>query len=168
MNALRRLILLALLLAGIGQLLILVFMVWASPFLGLSIGADIFDGQGGWLLFSLLLYPLLGWLFGSYTVLRWRRLPLSVLLQRLLITAAVSVMGVAVARWFINPKDSVWLVHRSVQFLWMLALTGWVLLVRLALRRGLLLPESPRLLLLAQQNEIHQVLAMWKRIPHHQ
>lgn len=168
MNGLRRLILLALLLDGIGQLLILVFMVWASPFLGLSIGADIFDGQGGWLLFSLLLYPLLGWLFGSYTVLRWRRLPLSVLLQRLLITAAVSVMGVAVARWFINPKDSVWLVHRSVQFLWMLALTGWVLLVRLALRRGLLLPDRPRLLLLAQQNEIHKVLAMWQRIPHHQ
>ena len=52
-------------------------------------------------MFSLLLYPLLGWLFGSYTVLHWRRLTLPVLLQRLVITAVVSVMVVAVARWLI-------------------------------------------------------------------
>ena len=64
----------------------------------------------GWLLFSLLLYPLLGWLFGSYTVLRWRRLTLAVLLQRLVITAAVSVIVVALARWLFNPVDAVWLV----------------------------------------------------------
>ena len=42
------------------------------------------------------------------------------------------------------------------------------LFVRLALRRGLLLPESPRLLLLAQQNEIPTVLAAWQRVPHRQ
>ena len=35
------------------------------------------EGQGLWLIFCLLLYPLLGWLFGSYTVLRWRRLSFS-------------------------------------------------------------------------------------------
>tara|TARA_B100001939_G_scaffold57790_1_gene46921 strand:- start:305 stop:1306 length:1002 start_codon:yes stop_codon:yes gene_type:complete len=52
--------------------------------------------------------------------------------------------------------------------MWMLALTGWALMVRLALRRGLLLPESPRLLLLAQQNEIPTVLTAWQRIPHRQ
>ena len=40
--------------------------------------------------------------------------------------------------------------------------------MRLALRRGLLLPESPRLLLLAQQNEIPTVLAAWQRVPHRQ
>ena len=168
MNDPRALILRALLLDGTGQLLILVLMLWVSPFLGWSIGGDTFDGQGGWLLFSLLLYPFWGWLFGSYTVLRWRRLTLSVLLQRLSITAAASVMVVAIARWFINPEDSVWLVHRSVQLLWMLALTGWAVMVRLGLRRGLLLPESPRLLLLAQQNEIHTVLTVWQRIPHRQ
>ena len=72
---------------------------------------------------------LLGWLFGSYTVLHWRRLALSILLQRLLITAAASVMVMAVVRWFINPSDSVWIVYRSVQLLWMLALASWVLLV---------------------------------------
>ena len=164
----RSLIIRALLLDGAGQLLILGFILWVPPLIGWSIGGSNLEGQGSWLLFSLLLYPFLGWLFGSYTVLRWRRLALPVLLQRLVITAVVSVMVVAVVRWLINPDDSVWLVYRSVQLLWMLALTGWALFVRLALRRGLLLPESPRLLLLAQQNEIPTVLAAWQRVPHRQ
>ena len=47
---------------------------------------EISIGSGSY--FALLLYPSLGWLFGSYTVLRWRRLALPVLLQRLLITAS--------------------------------------------------------------------------------
>tara|TARA_Y100001954_G_scaffold220173_1_gene255019 strand:- start:294 stop:1643 length:1350 start_codon:yes stop_codon:yes gene_type:complete len=164
----RSLIVRALLLDGAGQLLTLGFILWVPPLIGWQIGGSNLEGQGSWLLFSLLLYPFLGWLFGSYTVLRWRRLALPVLLQRLVITAAVSVMVVALARWLINPADSIWLVYRSVQFLWMLALTGWALLVRLALRRGLLLPESPRLLLLAQQNEIPTVLTAWQRVPHRQ
>ena len=70
------------------------------------------------------LYPFLGWLFGSYTVLRWRRLILPVLLQRLAITAAMSVIVVAVARWVINPGDAVWLVYRRVQLVWMLGPTS--------------------------------------------
>ena len=164
----RSLIIRALLLDAAGQLLILGFILLAPPLIGWSIGGSNLEGQLSWLLFSLLLYPFLGWLFGSYTVLRWRRLTLPVLMQRLGITAVVSVMVVAVVRWLINPDDSVWLVYRSVQLFWMLALTGWALLVRLALRRGLLLPESPRLLLLAQQNEIPTVLAAWQRVPHRQ
>ena len=164
----RTLILRAMLLDASGQLLTLGLILWVPNLFGYSIGSSSLDGQWGWLLFSFLLYPLLGWLFGSYTVLRWRRLTMLVLLQRLVITAVVSVMVVAVSRWLINPADSVWLVYRSVQMVWMLALTGWALLVRLALRRGLLLPESPRLLLLAQQNEISTVLMAWQRIPHRQ
>ena len=158
----------AFLLDAVGQLLILGLIFFLSPLLGLPMGGNNFEGQGEWLLFSFLLYPLLGWLFGSYTVLRWRRLTLLVLLQRLVITALVCVMVVAVARWLINPADTVWLVYRRVQLSWMLALTGWALLVRLALRRGLLIPDSPRLLLLAQQNEIPIVQAAWQRIPHSQ
>ena len=164
----RTLILRALLLDGVGQLLILGLILWVPNWLGFAIGGSSLAGQWGWLLFSLLLYPLLGWLFGSYTVLRWRRLTLPVLLQRLVITAVVSVMVVAVARWLINPADFVWLVYRRVQLLWMMALTVWALLVRLALRKGLLLSDVPRLLLLAHQNEIPAVLTSWQRIPHRQ
>ena len=164
----RTLILRALLLDGLGQLLMLGLILWAQALLGWTIGGSSLEGQGGWLLFSLLLYPSLGWLFGSYTVLRWRRLTLPVLLQRLLITAAVSVIVMAVARWLINPADAVWLVYRRVQLVWMVALTGWALLVRLALRRGLLLSDAPRLMLLAQQNDVHSVLTAWRRVPHRQ
>ena len=163
----RTLILLALLLDGLGQLLTLGLILWTPP-LGLAIGGSSLEGQGSWLLFSLLLYPSLGWLFGSYTVLRWRRLTLPALLQRLVITAVVSVIVMAVARWLINPPDAVWLVNRRVQLVWMVALTSWALLVRLALRRGLLLPDAPRLMLLAQQNEVHSVLTAWRRVPHRQ
>ena len=164
----RTLILRALLLDGLGQLLMLGLILWGQELLGWTIGGNSLEGQEGWLLFSLVLYPSLGWLFGSYTVLRWRRLTLPVLLQRLLITAAVSVIVMAVARWLINPADAVWLVYRRVQLLWMVALTGWALLVRLALRRGLLLSDAPRLMLLAQQNDVHSVLTAWRRVPHRQ
>ena len=163
----RTLLLRALLLDAIGQLGILGLILWIPPFIGVDIGGSSLQGQGPWLLFSLLLYPLLGWLFGSYTVLRWRRLELSLLLQRLLITASASLMVVAMARWLINPGDTVWLVYRRVQFIWMSALTCWAFGVRLALRRGgLLIPDTPRLLLLAQPDEIQAVLTAWKRVTH--
>ena len=164
----RTLILRATLLESSGQLLILGLIIGVSNVLGWPFGGSSLAGQWGWLLFSLLLYPLLGWLFGSYTVLRWRRLTMSVLLQRLVITAVVSVMVVAITRWFLNPADSVWLVYRRVQLLWTLMLTGWSLLIRLALRRGLLLHNTPRLLLLAQQNEINAILTAWQRVSHRQ
>ena len=164
----RALILRAVLLDGAGQLLILCFIFWSPVLFGWTIGGSSLEGQGGWLLFSLLLYPLLGWLFGSYTVLRWRRLTLPVLLQRLLLTASVTVMVVAVTRWLINPADAVWLVHRRVQLIWMTALTAWALLVRLALRHGLLLSDPPRLLLLSHRKDIDSVLKSWRRVPHRQ
>ena len=109
----RTLLLTALLLDWLGQLLI--FAVIA-----LSHGLEVspsgltpqLEGQWPWLIFCLLLYPLLGWLFGSYTVLRWRRLSFSVLLQRLLITASATLIVVAIARWLVNPSEQVWLVYR--------------------------------------------------------
>ena len=164
----RTLIVRAVMLDGLGQLLILGLILWLPSVFDWTIGGSSLAGQWGWLIFSMLLYPLLGWLFGSYTVLSWQRVSLPVLLQRLLITAAVSVMVVAIARWLINPSDAVWLVYRRVQLLWMTALTGWVLMVRLALRRGLLLPDAPCLLLLAKRDEIQTVLTAWRRIPHRQ
>ena len=162
----RTLLVRALLLDALGQLLSLGLIIWLPSALGFAIGGSNLEGQGGWLLFSLVLYPLLGWLFGSYTVLRWRRLDLQTLLQRLLITAVVSLMVVAMVRWLVNPGQAVWLVYRRVQFVWMAAITVWAFLVRLALRRGLLLPDAPRLLLLAQRDEIHTVLTAWRRVPH--
>ena len=106
----RSLLLRALLLDSCGQLLVFASISASALTPGLPLGAGTLQGQGPWLVFLLILYPLLGWLFGSYTVLRWRRLPSRILLQRLLITAVVTMIAVAVARWLINPSDQVWLV----------------------------------------------------------
>ena len=160
----RTLLLTALLLDWLGQLLI--FAVIA-----LSHGLEVsprgltpqLEGQWLWLIFCLLLYPLLGWLFGSYTVLRWR-LFFPVLLQRLLITATVTLMVVAIARWLVNPSEEVWLVYRRVQVVWLGALAAWSLLMRIALRRGLLLPDAPRLMLLASDEEMAVMLQAWARV----
>ena len=164
----RTLLLRALVFDWIGQLLILSLLILLPPLVGLrNADFDLFS-HGGWLLFTLLLYPALGWLFGSYTVLRWRRLSMLVLLQRLLLTAVATLTVVAIVRWLINPGLEVWLVHRRVQFLWMTGISCWAFAVRLALRRGLLLPESPRLFLLAASDEVESVIWAWKRVPEHQ
>ena len=162
----RTLLLRALLLDWFGQLLILAGIICSSGWLAFPMaGPAPYEVHGLWLIFCLLLYPLLGWLFGSYTVLRWRRFAFPVLLQRLLITATVTVMTVAIARWLVNPSDEVWLVHRRVQVVWLSALTAWSLLMRIALRRGLLLPDAPRMLLLASSDEMAVIVQAWARVP---
>ena len=161
----RTLLLRALLLDWLGQLLIFAGIALTPGWLGFTTSrAPQLEGQGLWLVFCLLLYPLLGWLFGSYTVLRWRRLSLHVLVQRLLITATVTLMVVAIARWLVNPSEEVWLVYRRVQVVWLVSLTAWSLSMRLALRRGLLLPDAPRLMLLASEQEMADVLKAWARV----
>ena len=161
----RALLLHALLLDWLGQLVILAGIMCSSGWLALSTGGPPqHEVHGIWLIFCLLLYPLLGWLFGSYTVLRWRRLSFFVLVQRLLITATVTLIVVAFARWLVSPGAEVWLVHRWVQVVWLSALTAWSLLIRIALRRGLLLPDAPRLLLLASDDEMSSMLQAWGRV----
>ena len=91
------------------------------------------------IVFCLILYPLLGWLFGSYTVLRWRRLAFPCLFQRLLITAIATLVFVehralASQSWR-RSLDSMNQVFRCCGCV---LLTTWSLLMRIALRRGLL------------------------------
>ena len=112
-----------------------------------------------------MLYPLLGWLFGSYTVLRWRRVTFKVLFQRLIITALATLIVVAISRALFSPGESVWLLDTSVQFLWIGLLTLWALVVRFGLRRGLLLPNAPQILLFVQPWELNMVLSDWRRLP---
>ena len=161
----RALLLRALLLDWLGQLLILALILKMPLLAGIPLGGNSLHGQVPWLIFVLLLYPLLGWLFGSYTVLRWRRLSLTALLQRLFITFIATLMVVAIARWLFNPSEAVWLVYRSVQFLWIFTLTFWVLFVRVGLRQGLSLPALPRMFLLSQDYELNTLLEAWRRVP---
>ena len=121
--------------------------------------------QLGWLAFTALAYLGLGWLFGSYTVLRWRRLPLAAVLQRVLITGVVTLVVVALARLLLNPPDAVWLVHRSTQAAWLLPLMLLSLLMRGLLRRGVLLPPEAQVALVGPPAELAPVLAAWRRTP---
>ena len=118
-----------------------------------------------WVFFTAMSYLGLGWLFGSYTVLRWRRLPLAAVLQRVLITGMVTLVLVALARLILNPPDSVWLVHRSTQAAWLAPLMGWSLLIRGLLRRGVLLPPEPQVALVGPTHELQPVLEAWRRTP---
>ena len=121
--------------------------------------------QMGWVAFTALAYLGLGWLFGSYTVLRWRRLPLRAVIQRVLITGLAMVVAVAVARLLVNPPELIWLVHRSTQVKWLLPLLLWSLLVRGLLRRGVLLPEQAQCLLVGADADVQPVLEAWRRTP---
>ena len=161
----RMLLLSALLLDWLGQLLVLVLIICNPVWLNFSFdNLPLSEVHRPWLVFCLLLYPLLGWLFGSYTVLRWRRLAFPVLLQRLFITAMVTLLVVAFARWLFNPGPDVWIVHRRVQVIWLGLSTAWSLLMRIALRRGLFMRDPPRLLLLSHADEIPSILHAWSRV----
>ena len=88
------------------------------------------------------LYPLLGWLFGSYTVLRWRRLPLQVLTSATVHYFFRHPCCCCFARWLINPGDAGLAEHRPVHVVWFGGISLWSIFVRIALRRGLFLPED--------------------------
>ena len=152
----------------LGQIGILGLLLGVTAWTDVQIGSGSLDGQMAWLCLMVVIYPALGWLFGSYTVLRWRRLSSILLAQRLLITAVATLVVVAILRWLLNPGDDVWLVYRTVQFIWLSLLTIWAFVLRKALRRGLLLPDQPRFVLLAQQEEMARILAAWQRVPQRQ
>ena len=100
----------ALMLDCLGQLGILGALLGVTAWTDVQIGSGSLEGQLAWLCLMVVMYPALGWLFGSYTVLRWRRLSSTVLAQRLLITAIATLAVVAIFRWLLNPSDDVWLV----------------------------------------------------------
>jgi len=160
----RLLLLRAIFLDSLGQFLILLLIsLTLSPRDSLQI-ANSLIGQGYWLIFCFLIYPFLGWLFGIYTILRWPQLPKAVLIQRLLLTVAVSMIAVAIMRWLFNPSIDIWILHRRVQFIWIFGITIWSFFIRLALHRGLFLPMPPRLLLLAHESESGLVQKAWQQV----
>ena len=118
-----------------------------------------------WVLFTAMSYLGMGWLLGSYTVLRWRSLPLVAVLQRVLITGLVTVIVVALARSLFNPADTVWLLHRSTQVIWLPLLMAWSVMWRVLLRRGVFLPPAPQMFLVGSPQDVQSVLAAWNRTP---
>lgn len=122
-------------------------------------------GQLGWLAALAATYLTLGWLFGTFSLLSWRRVPTGALLRRQGAVLLGMIALVALSQWLLNPSATVWLVWRSSQWLWLLPMGVWSVLVRLALRRGTLLADEPQVLLLATEQEAQRILAEWRRTP---
>ena len=148
-----------------GQVILLALLAAATNRLPVPIEIQTLAWPWGWTVFCLLLYPSLGWLFGGYTVLRWRHLPQLLLLQRVLLTCVATLVVVAIARWLTNPAESIWLLHRRVQLLWLSCVCLWSLLVRISMRRGLVFPDTPQLLLVADSQEAQVIQEAWSRVP---
>lgn len=119
-----------------------------------------------WVWMFLLTYLLLGWLFGSYTVLRWPWLRLRLVLLRLALTAVASLATAIVVDWSFNLPDSFDLTHRSKLLLVLTLLSGWALLVRLTLR-GWVRHHRPEQCwrLMANPAEAPEILREWQRTP---
>jgi len=139
-------------------LLLLILLIALSNHIPLT-------SQLGWLCFTASTYLVLGWLFGTYTVMRWRRMPRRALLQRVITTGLATMAIVALARFVLNPDPSVWLVHRSTQALWLAPMMAWSVLVRALVRRGLLLPPPPTCVLAGSPEEVQPVLDAFQRTP---
>ena len=125
----RRLLLIAALLDVVGQMVLLWVLISLPILVGLSPAALSLEKQWGWLIGSITIYLLTSWLFGSYTVLRWRRVPLPSLLPRVFVAAMAAIVVMAVFRWALNPGEEIWLLYRRVQLAWMLSVATWSLLL---------------------------------------
>lgn len=113
-----------------------------------------------WLLWFGAGYLLLGWLLGSYTVLRWPGLRLPSVLRRLLTTSVLTLLAVILVGWALNLPVTFSLDHRSTLLLLLLPLTLWSLLLRLLLRR---MSQGARWQLMVPEASQARVALEWQR-----
>ena len=159
-------------------------MFWRSPrrFLLICAGLDLIGlaalltllcvvrqlslaGQISWLALIVAAYFVLGWLFGTYSLLGWRKIPVVALLRRQAAMVGSLLILVALISWTFNPSETVWPVWRTTQLQWLVPQFVWSVFVRLALRPGTSLIEEPHLLLVAPEQEVELVLAEWRLTP---
>ena len=149
----------------VGQLLLLVLLAINGRHLTYPIENELLSSNGAWFLFCIFLYPALAWLFGTYTVLRWRRVPLATLLQRIALTGIFVILITAIAGWIFSAEESIWFLHRRVQIQYVSGIAIWSLFVRLLLRSGNIWPDSEQVLILASDSEAKIILRAWRRVP---
>lgn len=123
-------------------------------------------GYPQWLFPFLGVYLFLGWLFGSYTVLRWPWLRLRLVVLRLLAAALGTLFVVASVDWLLNLPPEVAISHRSNQALMLSALSLWALGVRLALRWMGRWGTGPDWQVRGTVEHLAQMQKEWRRTPH--
>jgi hypothetical protein len=92
-------------------------------------------GHGEWLAPYGVTYVLFSWLFGSYTLLRMQQLSVRRVVVRLGAAAVATTLAVVLAYWLLNLPPTFSLGHRRIQLALLCGLSGWALIVRLALRQ---------------------------------
>ena len=140
--------------------------------LGLSLGAVWIDrarnGQIDRQLVLLVLivgiYWSLGWLFGSYSLLKAPRLRWSQLLVRVLFTSLGTVAAGAVLGWLLRASPQVTLLHRGSLIPLFALVAAWSASVRLAIRRLARGSGSDPWLVLARPEETTTILLEWRRL----
>jgi exopolysaccharide biosynthesis polyprenyl glycosylphosphotransferase len=115
------------------------------------------------LLTLVLTYLSLGWLFGSYTLLKLVRLRRTQLVLRLGITSAASLIAGALLGWLLRLPPDISLLHRGSLFPLFSLATLWSALVRLALRQGQRLTPLPMWQIVALTSEVEAIAKEWRR-----
>jgi exopolysaccharide biosynthesis polyprenyl glycosylphosphotransferase len=110
-----------------------------------------------------LIYLSLGWLFGSYTLLKLARLRWTQLLLRLGITSAASLVAGALLGWLLRLPPEIGLLHRGSLIPLFSLVTLWSALVRLGLRQGQRLSPLPGWQIVALENEAEAIAREWHR-----
>ena len=115
------------------------------------------------LLVLLLIYLSLGWLFGSYTLLKLSRLRWTQLLLRLGITSAASLTAGALLGWLLRVPADIGLLHRGSLIPLFSLTTLWSILVRLGLRQGRRLSTQPSWQIVTLPREMEPIASEWRR-----
>ncbi|CAK6688198.1 hypothetical protein BBFGKLBO_00366 [Synechococcus sp. CBW1107] len=122
------------------------------------------DNQLGLLAMLVVIYLSLGWLFGSFTLLKARRLRWSQLVLRLAITSAATTATGALVGWLLRTSPEVTLLHRgSLMPLFTLAAL-WSGGVRLLLRQLAHSTRQDQWDIVSLPGEREAIRAEWERI----
>ena len=115
------------------------------------------------LLGLVLIYLSLGWLFGSYTLLKLTRLRWIQLLLRLGITSGASIVAGALLGWLLRVPQDITLLHRGSLIPMFSLVSCWSALVRLGLRQGQHLSSQPAWQIVALPQEVEAITKEWRR-----
>lgn len=122
------------------------------------------DNQLGLLAMLVVIYLSLGWLFGSFTLLKTRRLRWSQLVVRLAITSAATTAAGAVVGWLLRAPPEVTLLHRG-SLLPLFALAAlWSGGVRLLLRQLAHSTRQDPWEIVSLPGEQEEIRREWERI----
>ena len=114
-----------------------------------------------------LVYLLFGWLFGSYTVLRWPWFRGRQVLQRILLTGFATLVLMVFWGWIAHVAPDQILHHRSVLLLTLGFQTGWAMAGRVGFRllSRLTMPVQWQLLE-GSAADVHHIRREWTRHDH--